>query len=76
MASLNTEQRQESIEIELSYQKDSIQELEKTVAHQYQMLQNQGRQIELLGQIIKDLKMQVGDSGIRPLSEEVPPPHY
>ena len=76
---LTTEQlleKQQNLEIEVAYQKDTIEALELNVAKQYQELQSQARQIQLLGQIINDLRKQVSDSGIRPISEEVPPPHY
>jgi len=76
---LTTEQlleKQQNLEIEVAYQKDTIEALELNVAKQYQELQSQARQIQLLGQIINDLRKQVSDSGIRPISEEIPPPHY
>lgn len=62
--------RLENIEIQMAY-------MEKTVEQLNQVVIKQQDQIDLLIQAIKQLKQQQqGNALVRPLSEEIPPPHY
>ena len=69
------EQRTEQ-EIQMAYQVETIEALETNMAQQYQEIQSLKHQITLLSDVLKSLKQHWQDSGIRPLSEEIPPPHY
>lgn len=70
VAELN--QRLTQLEIRLSYQDESIEAMESTLASQHQSIQQLNRKLTLLGDYLKSLK----DDAIKPLSEETPPPHY
>lgn len=60
------------LEIRLSYQDETLEAMEKTLAAQHQSIQGLTRKLNLLGNYLRSLK----EDPIKPLSEEVPPPHY
>jgi SlyX protein len=60
------------LEIKLSYQDEALQAMEQTIAAQHQSIQGLERKLTLLAEYLKSLK----EDPIKPLSEEVPPPHY
>lgn len=64
--------RIEALEVTQSYQEDTIESLEKTVANQHQDIQLLQTQIRLLSDYIKTMRQ----DGIRKPEEETPPPHY
>lgn len=75
MSEANLEQlkaQMADIEITLSFQDDTIEAMQKTVAVQHQEIQALQKQLRLLSEYIKSLR----EEGIRDPSQEVPPPHY
>lgn len=61
------------LEINQSFQDETIAALETTVGKQHQQIQLLENKIQLLTEYIKSLKIQ---DGIKKPEEEVPPPHY
>jgi SlyX protein len=68
------QQRLEQLEMMCTYQQDTIDTLNRTVGQQHQQLQLLQKQINILSDAFKTLKTE--QSGIKPVSEERPPPHY
>lgn len=66
------EQKIMDLEIRMSYQDESLQAMEKTLALQHQTIQQLTHKLHLLTDFLKSLR----DEPIKPLSEETPPPHY
>ena len=65
------DKRLEDLEIRLSYQESTIEDLNQVVIRQQD-------QIDMLIEEIKQIKQQQQQGGdlVRPMSEETPPPHY
>ena len=70
------EDKQLNQEIQMAYQTETIEALEQNVTKQFLEIQDLKHQISLLSGLLKTMKQQWSDSGIKPLSEETPPPHY
>ncbi|MDR9497715.1 MAG: SlyX family protein [Hydrogenovibrio sp.] len=68
------QQRLEQLEMTCAYQQDTIDTLNRTVGQQHQQLQLLQKQINILSDAFKALRSE--QSGIKPVSEETPPPHY
>lgn len=67
------EERIENLEMKLSFQDDTIEQLNDAIIEQHKVLEDQKVQ---LGFLINRLKtMQVG-SGLASEADETPPPHY
>lgn len=59
----------------LCYQDDTIETLNNMVSKQHQEIEQLHQKIRILSQAFKDMKSDLA-SGVKPLNEEVPPPHY
>ncbi|VAW46314.1 hypothetical protein MNBD_GAMMA04-415 [hydrothermal vent metagenome] len=66
-------ERLAQLEINQSFQEESIESLEKTVMQQHQDIQRLERKLSLLTEYLKNMKQQ---GGIKHTHEETPPPHY
>lgn len=60
------------LQANFSFNSESIDALEKTVALQHQEIQLLKKQIKILSEHIKSLR----DDAVRDIREESPPPHY
>lgn len=54
----------------------AIANMQKTIDDLNEVIIRQGRQLDLLGKENKLLADMIKSGGIKPLSEETPPPHY
>ena len=66
-------ERLAQLETNQAFQEESIEGLEKTVAQQYQAIQQLEHKVKLLSDYLKNVKQQ---GGIKHTHEEMPPPHY
>ncbi|MCF6253984.1 MAG: SlyX family protein [Thiomicrorhabdus sp.] len=66
-------ERLAQLETNQAFQEESIESLEKTVAQQYQTIQQLEHKLKLLSEYLKNMKQQ---GGIKHIHEETPPPHY
>lgn len=62
-------QRLINIELVLTHQQRTIEDLNEVII-------NQGKELENLAQQHKQLKALLEEDIVKPLSEETPPPHY
>ena len=67
------EERVENLEMKLSFQDDTIEQLNNAIIDQQKLLEDQKVQLTFLISRIKT--MQVG-SGLASEADETPPPHY
>ncbi len=68
-------ERINQLEIQSSYQENTIQTLNETIGQQHLDIQALQNQLSVLSEYLKGLKHQF-DSGIKMPNEETPPPHY
>jgi len=68
----SVEERIVELETKLSFQEHLIQELNEALTHQQQQLDTLQHKLESMYEQFKD---ELSDD-TKPLSEEVPPPHY
>jgi len=67
------EERVENLEMKLSFQDDTIEQLNNAIIEQHKILADQKVQLSFLINRVKT--MQVG-SGLASEADETPPPHY
>ena len=65
-------ERLAQLEINQSFQEESIESLEKTIMQQHQDIQRLEHKLTLLSEYLKNMKQ----DNIKNVYEETPPPHY
>lgn len=64
----------ENLEIKLAFQEDTLEAMEKTVAHQQMKIQSLERKLDLLSDFLKAMRTE--QTAVKPFEQETPPPHY
>lgn len=68
------QQQVENLEIKLAFQEDTLDAMEKTLAHQQMKIQSLERKLDLLSDFLKAMRSE--QAAVKPFEEETPPPHY
>ncbi len=66
----------QTLEINQTFQEDSIEAMEKTIVQQHLEIQSLQNKMTLLSDYLKALRAEAGQSGIKRPEDETPPPHY